>query len=109
LTGRSTNERIIHQTPTMRNRKPSMSASPAKVARGSTKQRTPETRNRTPNSAETHRGPHGTRASATFSMPANTNMRPTRMPTVVTEAESNWRITSAMASQAMPPASQVHQ
>jgi hypothetical protein len=90
-------------------REPSMSASPANVASGSTKQSRPETRNRTPNSAETHRGPVGTRARAMFSMPASTNMKPTMMPTVVTEAESNWRITSAIASQAMPPASQVHQ
>jgi hypothetical protein len=42
-------------------------------------------------------------------MPTRANIRPRRTLTVVTEAASNWRITSEMTIQAMPATSQVHQ
>ena len=54
------------------------------------------------------RGPaHDVRAK--LWMAAKANMNPTRTPTVVTEAASNWRITSEMTSQAIPLTSESHQ
>jgi hypothetical protein len=46
---------------------------------------------------------------ATFCTPANVNNDPTRTPTVVTEAWSNWRSTAEIAIQAIPATSQSHQ
>ena len=42
-------------------------------------------------------------------MPTARNMSPTRMPTVVTDAWSNCRMTSATATQAIPATSKTHQ
>ena len=88
-----------------------MSASVANVPCGLTKQMPAATRNNPPKIAETQRmlPVSGMYRSAKFSTEANMNMRPTRMPTVVTEAESNWRITSEMRIQAIPANSHIHQ
>jgi hypothetical protein len=48
-------------------------------------------------------------ASAMFWMPANVNISPTRIPTVVTDAWSNCRMTSATTTHAIPAASKAHQ
>ena len=86
-----------------------MSASPAKVSTGSMKQITAETRNRPLNSAGTQRCSTGRVAKAMFWTAASRNMTPTSTPTVVTEALSNWRMTSEMTSQATPATSPTHQ
>ena len=85
-----------------------MSASVANVPPGSTKQITAETANSTPNSTDTQRVTPGTAVSARFWAAASANISPTSTPTVVTEAVSNWRITSAMTPQAMPATSHIH-
>ncbi len=42
-------------------------------------------------------------------MPANRNMSPMMTPTVLTEASSNWRITTEMMIQEIPATTQSHQ
>ena len=70
---------------------------------------TAETTKTPPKSAQAQRIGTSNVASAKFSMPTTRNMSPTRTPTVVTDAWSNCRMTSAAATQAMPATSQTHQ
>ena len=79
------------------------------MSAGLAKQTTAETRNAPPKSAHAQRIGTSSVARAMFSMPAPRNMSPTRMPTVVTDAWSNWRTTSEMATHAIPATSSTHQ
>ena len=86
-----------------------MSAIPANVSSGLTKQTTPAITNSTPNSAHSQRSDSATAARTKFWTLASRNMRPTRTPIVVTEASSNCRRTRETISQAIPETSQTHQ
>jgi hypothetical protein len=73
----------------IRNRKPSVSARPAKVSAGLAKLTIADTVNSPPNNAQAQRAGMSSVESAKFSTPRARNMSPTRMPTVVTDAWSN--------------------
>jgi hypothetical protein len=87
-----------------------MSATPANVSSGRISEIAPAIRNRTPKIHRIHRvAPPVSEPKTRFCAPAARNMIPMSTPTVVIEAWSNWRITSAPASQNTPVASQTHQ
>ena len=86
-----------------------MSASAAKVSSGLARQTTPAATRSRPKQTHTHRSGTGAPASARFWMPASRNMSPMMTPTVLTEASSNWRITTEMMIQEIPATTQSHQ
>ena len=85
-----------------------MSAIAAKVFSGLMKASTAAIRKRTPKIANSQRPRSARVASVKFWAEAPRNIRPMITPTVVIEASSNWRMTTATIVQTIPNASQSH-
>src|SRR4051812_30671830 len=108
FTPRSRKARIVHQIPTVKNRKPRTWARPAKVSFGLMKQMTPATRKSTRKMAHSQRIEGATAARTSCWTPVKVNITPTMTPTVVIDAWSNCRTTSEAATHATPTISHSH-
>src|SRR4051794_14091199 len=86
-----------------------MSASPANVFSGCANAMPAQIRKTIPASAYSQRRRSAMNATASCSAPKTTNMQPTMIPIVFTDAVSNWRIASAAVTQRIPVTSHSHQ
>src|SRR5215217_5356056 len=100
---------IVHMTPTIRNKKPRMSAMPANVFSGLTNERMPAPTRSTAKIADSQRRLSPNAASTSWPNAANMNRQPARMPMVLIEAASNWSTTNAAPIQMTPVTSHSHQ
>jgi hypothetical protein len=101
---------MIQKIPTIKNRKPRMSAIPAKVFSGLISEMIPAITSSTPKKTSTQRAtPPTIAARPSCWTPEIRNIAPIKTPTVVTEAWSNCRMTRAMTIHRKPNPSHSHQ